>query len=104
MLRKPEPTLPRDTTAEDIRDTLAQAREYNEWLIRRVRDLTEVAVGIRVYDVTEAAKVLRTNRDQIYAYIRSGRLKAFTLEDNARKYLIQDSDLQALIDSRKVAS
>ena len=104
MLRRAESTLPQDTTLDELRDTLTREREYIDWLIRRVRDLTEVAVGIRVYDVTEAAKVLRTNRDQIYAYIRSGRLKAFTLEEGARKYLIQDSDLQALIDSRKVAS
>jgi len=40
----------------------------------------------------------------VYAYIRTGELKAFTLFDGGHKLLIQDSDLQALIDNRKEAT
>jgi len=64
----------------------------------------EAVAGIRVYGVAEAAELLQTSRDQVYAYIRTGQLKAFTLVDGGHKLLIQDTDLQALIDARKEAT
>ena len=52
-----------------------------------------------VLTVDDAASILRTSSTQIYAYIRSGRLAAFHLERDQRKYLIYRDDLMQLIDS-----
>lgn len=55
----------------------------------------------RVYTVAEAAKVLRTDREQIYAYIRTGELPAFHLQRNSRKNLIYGADILALVTNLK---
>ncbi|MEA4899293.1 MAG: helix-turn-helix domain-containing protein [Christensenellaceae bacterium] len=50
-----------------------------------------------VYSVEECAKALRTCREQVYAWIRSGQLPAFHLERNSKKWLLYGSDIIALI-------
>ena len=54
-----------------------------------------------VYKVTEVALIMRTTRDQVYAWIRSGRLPAFHLNGNAVKNLVHGQDIAKLIDSLK---
>lgn len=55
----------------------------------------------RIYTAEGVSKIMMTSRNQIYAYIRSGKLRTFRLEPNKRKNLIQGSDIQALIDHLK---
>lgn len=62
--------------------------------------LERMIVSNAVYNVEEAASLLHTRREQIYAYIRSGRLPAFHLERNG-KWLTTGRDIEALIETLK---
>lgn len=54
----------------------------------------------RYYTIKEAAEKLRRSNRTIYAYIRSGQLKAAKLTNGAKnsKYLIAESDLAAFME------
>lgn len=63
--------------------------------------LERMIVSNAVYTAEEAANLLCCNRNQIYAYIRSGRLPAFHLERNGQKWLTTGRDIEALIETLK---
>ena len=54
-----------------------------------------------VYKVSECAQLMRTNREQVYAWIRTGGLPAFHLSRDAQKWLVKGVDLVRLIEKLK---
>jgi hypothetical protein len=77
----------------------------NDALIARLeRALDKLERSINpgaVYTADEAAALLCTTRNQVYAYIRSGRLSAFHLERNGQKWLTTGRDIENLIATLK---
>jgi len=78
------------TIAETVREAIREAAPSS-------------AAPVTVYTVEEAAKLLRTSRDQILAFIRCGKLASFKLERDSRKNLIYASDLMDLVERLKQA-
>ena len=84
----------RPEISDSVRDTVAEALKEM---------IFSAPPGLSVYTVEEAAKALRTSRDQILAYIRTGQLKVFKLERDSRRNLIEAADLHDLVRRLKEA-
>jgi len=91
-----------DKLARAIAEMLTPA--ITEVVKQTIREVAPASTApVTVYTVEEAAKLLRTSRDQILAYIRSGKLASFKLERDSRKNLIHSSDLMDLVERLKQA-
>ena len=91
-----------DKLARAIADMLAPT--IAETVREAIREAAPAAAApITVYTVEEAADLLHTSRNQILAYIRSGKLASFKLERDSRKNLIYSSDLIDLVERLKEA-
>ena len=57
-----------------------------------------------VYKPVEVALILRTSRDQVYAWIRTGRLPSFHVRDGGHTNYVHGKDIARLIDRLKEAA
>ena len=90
-----------EALAEVMRGAIAEAmREYPAPVQCEAEDGLQLRAE-RVYTAGECAKVMRTNREQVYAWIRSGELAAFHLNRDAQKWMVYGGDLLKLIDRLK---